>query len=119
MSRFMPVMNRVMPVNEPMAPVEVRVGDPKIFTPHRLYPPDRVKEVNSGPDRQAASRSRLLLPTPRPPHVALCSKEREAFPLSLSTTSVGNGRQRRSLADRKSTRLNSSHLGISYAVFCL
>src|SRR5438045_4879910 len=26
---------------------------------------------------------------------------------------------RRSLVDRKSTRLNSSHLGISYAVFCL
>src|SRR5258705_6921843 len=25
----------------------------------------------------------------------------------------------RSAADRKSTRLNSSHLGISYAVFCL
>src|ERR1035441_4658247 len=25
----------------------------------------------------------------------------------------------RSLQDRKSTRLNSSHLGISYAVFCL
>src|SRR5438045_6756363 len=25
----------------------------------------------------------------------------------------------RQLADRKSTRLNSSHLGISYAVFCL
>src|SRR5947199_3513506 len=26
---------------------------------------------------------------------------------------------RRGAADRKSTRLNSSHLGISYAVFCL
>src|SRR5262245_65306603 len=26
---------------------------------------------------------------------------------------------RLALADRKSTRLNSSHLGISYAVFCL
>src|SRR5437899_9881746 len=26
---------------------------------------------------------------------------------------------RRERADRKSTRLNSSHLGISYAVFCL
>src|ERR1039458_3535702 len=26
---------------------------------------------------------------------------------------------RRSIPDRKSTRLNSSHLGISYAVFCL
>src|SRR5205814_5619213 len=29
------------------------------------------------------------------------------------------GRKRISLGDRKSTRLNSSHLGISYAVFCL
>src|SRR5205814_5509979 len=27
--------------------------------------------------------------------------------------------QRREAGDRKSTRLNSSHLGISYAVFCL
>src|SRR5262245_63567497 len=27
--------------------------------------------------------------------------------------------KRRPLSDRKSTRLNSSHLGISYAVFCL
>src|SRR5258705_7889000 len=26
---------------------------------------------------------------------------------------------RKSVVDRKSTRLNSSHLGISYAVFCL
>src|SRR5258705_6744059 len=35
----------------------------------------------------------------------------------------GDGRQiyrgRRNSGDRKSTRLNSSHLGISYAVFCL
>src|SRR3712207_7388984 len=28
-------------------------------------------------------------------------------------------RQRRELVDRKSTRLNSSHANISYAVFCL
>src|SRR5258705_2814986 len=28
-------------------------------------------------------------------------------------------RRQRDLLDRKSTRLNSSHLGISYAVFCL
>src|SRR5947199_10368888 len=27
--------------------------------------------------------------------------------------------QNKSISDRKSTRLNSSHLGISYAVFCL
>src|SRR5699024_12321531 len=30
-----------------------------------------------------------------------------------------NGSIRNSLADRKSTRLNSSHVSISYAVFCL
>src|SRR5256885_11466656 len=30
-----------------------------------------------------------------------------------------NARQANQLADRKSTRLNSSHLVISYAVFCL
>src|SRR3712207_8349603 len=29
------------------------------------------------------------------------------------------GRQRRPAGDRKSTRLNSSHANISYAVFCL
>src|ERR1035441_6314370 len=33
--------------------------------------------------------------------------------------SPGKNRAMQSLGDRKSTRLNSSHLGISYAVFCL
>src|SRR5258705_7364753 len=33
--------------------------------------------------------------------------------------SVGDRGDDRRIADRKSTRLNSSHLGISYAVFCL
>src|SRR5947199_2756611 len=32
---------------------------------------------------------------------------------------VGLGKELRTGADRKSTRLNSSHLGSSYAVFCL
>src|ERR1035441_2691551 len=31
----------------------------------------------------------------------------------------GHARKARRQSDRKSTRLNSSHLGISYAVFCL
>src|SRR5438045_5481248 len=31
----------------------------------------------------------------------------------------GGGRAVQAVKDRKSTRLNSSHLGISYAVFCL
>src|SRR3712207_8369211 len=37
---------------------------------------------------------------------------------ALSPYAVG-GRRLASLADRKSTRLNSSHANISYAVFCL
>src|SRR5262245_63309435 len=32
---------------------------------------------------------------------------------------MGQGYMSEGLRDRKSTRLNSSHLGISYAVFCL
>src|SRR3712207_9228065 len=32
---------------------------------------------------------------------------------------IGAGRADRQVADRKSTRLNSSHANISYAVFCL
>src|SRR5947199_9663307 len=45
---------------------------------------------------------------------ALCSAV-SAFP---SNEQRGN-RPGRETRDRKSTRLNSSHLGISYAVFCL
>src|SRR5438045_6012280 len=50
----------------------------------------------------------------------------DALPISSSTGSPDPAGWRRSWAppiapplDRKSTRLNSSHLGISYAVFCL
>src|SRR5690242_21141782 len=35
------------------------------------------------------------------------------------TTGCGRGRDRGYWRDRKSTRLNSSHMSISYAVFCL
>src|SRR5258705_2491023 len=37
----------------------------------------------------------------------------------LATTPRGRDSSLRTTVDRKSTRLNSSHLGISYAVFCL
>src|SRR5256885_13187182 len=42
------------------------------------------------------------------------SVEREALVIPIN-----NGRPTASFRDRKSTRLNSSHLVISYAVFCL
>src|SRR5947199_7817923 len=49
---------------------------------------------------------------------------RERFAMRLVSTEASespNGADRAEdvLRDRKSTRLNSSHLGISYAVFCL
>src|SRR5204863_4188719 len=46
----------------------------------------------------------------------------EMEPLDPATSSRGAARRRRRvewLQDRKSTRLNSSHVEISYAVFCL
>src|SRR5205814_7490822 len=39
--------------------------------------------------------------------------------LALPDRAEHRGRHRARALDRKSTRLNSSHLGISYAVFCL
>src|SRR5947199_4431915 len=42
-----------------------------------------------------------------------------AAPARRATPTARACRRSRSGEDRKSTRLNSSHLGISYAVFCL
>src|ERR1035438_10423276 len=51
------------------------------------------------PEADAALVTQHLEAIPR-----ICAGDQEAGPIAL---------------DRKSTRLNSSHLGISYAVFCL
>src|SRR5256885_6408145 len=65
-----------------------------------------------GPQGSAASRLKAH-PTTR--------TEGDAPELELisAVRSAGEYRQARLLRDRKSTRLNSSHLVISYAVFCL
>src|SRR5256885_3005481 len=51
-----------------------------------------------------------------PPAVSLHIQELEA---RLDTPLLVRGKRQAQLTDRKSTRLNSSHLVISYAVFCL
>src|ERR1035441_5673737 len=56
---------------------------------------------------QLASRCRLTRPCPGCQNCGMLSEMRSPFPLTHGAL------------DRKSTRLNSSHLGISYAVFCL
>src|SRR5258705_5849197 len=57
-------------------------------------------------------------------HIALAleglpQRDPNLFSLQVFSIVVGGGMSSRLFQDRKSTRLNSSHLGISYAVFCL
>src|SRR5205814_10152333 len=62
--------------------------------------------TRASPRGRRARRSRLRRPLPAsPPRARATCAERSAA--------------REPAPDRKSTRLNSSHLGISYAVFCL
>src|SRR5207302_9813073 len=55
--------------------------------------------------------------------VSGCSNCHETAPylgmMASSNTAAGDSRPNTTLEDRKSTRLNSSHVKISYAVFCL
>src|SRR5690606_41532555 len=50
---------------------------------------------------------------------SLADQEREGFPFDGDFSSGGNPSEGLFFQDRKSTRLNSSHVKISYAVFCL
>src|SRR3712207_8333641 len=45
--------------------------------------------------------------------------DRRGTPVTVQPTNVRTARHRGAQPDRKSTRLNSSHANISYAVFCL
>src|SRR5207248_6425613 len=92
-----------------------------------LPPPHR--DLHSFPTRRSSD----LRPLPRAPGLRPrrgdpCSRRRGAGDLRPTAVLVGArellhpGRGRRARAarvDRKSTRLNSSHRTISYAVFCL
>src|SRR5690625_5931184 len=58
-------------------------------------------------------------PIPQNPSIALGTAEVSLLELTSAYTSfLNNGKPVRP-RDRKSTRLNSSHVAISYAVFCL
>src|SRR5262245_63725255 len=66
----------------------------------------------------------VLRPPPRSTLFPYTTLFRSSMPFSLSPSGVFGQAPKRTvcvvvLTDRKSTRLNSSHLGISYAVFCL
>src|SRR5689334_24115857 len=71
-----------------------------------LFPYTTLFRSQGGADRGAPP----LAPVQRPAHVV------QRGDLDHQVHDPGPGRERR---DRKSTRLNSSHSSISYAVFCL
>src|SRR2546426_5966639 len=58
------------------------------------------------------------LPGPGAPSGEVSARAHLRCPMGLYGTGAQDGRSRPVFPDRKSTRLNSSHLVISYAVFC-
>src|SRR5262245_18879304 len=87
--------------------------------------PDRGARPGGGATLVAAATERApLLARVIPPSIAARSVRRSSSGIDLLSFNSGpllETRARRPAGgeDRKSTRLNSSHLGISYAVFCL
>src|SRR5207253_6831289 len=91
-----------------------------------------LRQVGAHPIRDAARRARrILLPSDDEPSLRLnaailaldqrCGGEPAGETRVARRELVAGGKRRPRLApeDRKSTRLNSSHVAISYAVFCL
>src|SRR5439155_2289812 len=96
----------------------VRVGAAFVTGVRRLYRNARLLDPESGLDAPGD----LLLEGGR--IAAVGGKLSEAVGGSVEIVDLAGlclapGLDRRSRRDRKSTRLNSSHVAISYAVFCL
>src|SRR5262245_20810569 len=97
-------------------------GDPglrNVLARARLVGPTRTPVLvtgESGTGKELLARAlHELGPEPAGPFVTVnCG----ALPRELAESELF-GHERGAFTDRKSTRLNSSHLGISYAVFCL
>src|SRR5256885_11028214 len=70
-------------------------------------------------DRAAAAATAAPDGRPALPSVDDLRKQLDAIPRKLAEDDDGRKLLDEAAADRKSTRLNSSHLVISYAVFCL
>src|SRR6266540_3330032 len=76
----------------------------------------RLPCTNAGPAGQSLAPVRTATPAPHRTGAARCALEQ---PRLSPEGRCGVSPQPRPAQDRKSTRLNSSHITISYAVFCL
>src|SRR5205814_8568684 len=88
------------------------------FSTFSLYYSLAPRDLHSFPTRRSSDLALASLPKEQRAAVLY----RDVLGLSYGETAEQMGRSVNAvtmLLDRKSTRLNSSHLGISYAVFCL
>src|SRR5689334_24237704 len=72
-----------------------------------------------GKTRLASELTAVVAAEGTPTHRVTASPTATAVPFAALSALVGDAPPRLAVADRKSTRLNSSHSSISYAVFCL
>src|SRR5438045_7168011 len=79
---------------------------------HLPAEPDRVLAIETRNCRAISHLLRATLRKSRTSASVVTSQQKIGEPVTREAPIKGKG-------DRKSTRLNSSHLGISYAVFCL
>src|ERR1035441_6069828 len=97
-------------------PIVVRL---RMFkTPNARAEARRAKRVQHGPERSSRRRLRHVV---RPLNHVMKSPSVPALTSAKTRQQArhkSNGRNNSPNPDPKSTRLNSSHLGISYAVFC-
>src|SRR3712207_7387881 len=93
-----------------------------LFPYTTLFRSDRVDEIvaqytlaEGSPEREAASKEAQAIIIEEAPYVYLCQPN---WLLYTRADIDGYVYYNDELPDRKSTRLNSSHANISYAVFC-
>src|SRR5690606_40870911 len=80
-------------------------------------PPPSTCAVETDTSKHSLPAPRSPLPAPRSPLPALPSPQRPARQRTCQGPPIPRGIHRAPQSDRKSTRLNSSHVKISYAVF--
>src|SRR5690606_40146113 len=101
--------------------------------PSRFQPPADHRDLHSFPTRRSSDLEELPVFFPRPHAIGLNTTADVGYTASLAVNQLAAvdyaneqvnlvpvpGRSAALMQDRKSTRLNSSHVKISYAVFCL
>src|ERR1035438_10725836 len=97
------------------ARIPATASDPILIAFAKHAAATRIRDSFDRPETSTVTSSHLTLP-----FQVRCAIRNDATAAITTTASISNSDAILGPSlDRKSTRLNSSHLGISYAVFCL